>query len=124
MSIEKINTKREEIKEIEKQRKKIINLILDHSELIEGSLRDSLMKCGKKGCRCEQEPIHPVTRLSRWENGKLINKLIRVADRERIRKLSNNYKKHKQAINEFVEINNKEKELLKNTVKLKTVKYE
>ncbi len=124
MSIEKINTKREEIKEIEKQRKKIINLILDHSELIEGSLRDSLMKCGKKDCRCEQEPIHPVTRLSRWENGKLINKLIRVADREQVRKLSNNYKKYKQAINKFVKINNKENALLKNMVKLKTVKYE
>ena len=124
MSIKKINTKKEEIKEIEKQRKKIINLILDQSELIEGSLRESLMKCGKKGCRCEQEPIHPVTRLSRWENGKLINKLIRVADREGARKLFNNYRKHKQAINEFVEINNKEKELLKNMIKLKTVKYE
>ncbi len=124
MSIEKINTKREEIREVEKQRKRLINLILDTSELIEGSLRDSLMKCGKKGCRCEQEPIHPVTRLSRWEKGKLINKLIRIPDRELVRKLSDNYKKHKQALNDIVKINKKEKELLKNMIKLKTVKYE
>ncbi len=119
-----INTKREKIREVEKQRKRLVSLILDHSELIEGSLRDSLMKCGKKGCRCEQKPIHPVTRLSRWENGKLINKLIRVTDREWVRKLFDNYKKHKQALNEIGKINNKEKKLLKNMIKLKTIKYE
>lgn len=123
MSIE-INTKRKQIIEIEKQRKRIINLILDHSELVEGSLRNSMMKCGKKGCRCEKEPIHPVTRLSRWENGKLINKLIRIADRDWVRKLSDNYKKHKQALNELVKINNKEQDLLKIMVKLKSVRYE
>ena len=124
MSIENRNTKREEIREFEKQRKRLINLLLDSSELIEGSLRDALIKCGKKGCHCEQKPVHPVTRLSRWEKGKLINKLIRIPDREWVKKLSDNYKKHKQAFNEIVQINNKEKELLKNMIKLKNVKYE
>ncbi len=124
MSMEKINTKKEEIRELEKQRKRFVSLILDSSELIEGSLRDSLIKCGKKGCRCEQKPIHPVTRLSRRENGKLINKLIRVTDKQRVRKLFDNYKKHKQALNEIGKINNKEKELLENMIKLKTIKYE
>ena len=119
-----LNTKRKQILEIENQRKKIINLLLDHSELIEGSLRDSMMKCGKKGCRCEKKPIHPVTRLSRWENGKLINKLIRIADRNWVRKLSDNYKKHWQALNELVKINNLQKDLLKIIIKLKSVRYE
>ncbi len=123
MSIENINSKKEEIKEIEKERRRIISLIFSPVQLIEGSLRVSLGKCGRKGCRCEKEPAHPVTRLSRWENGKLKNKLIRAADRQRVRKLSDNYKKHKEAINEFVKLNDKEKELLKNVIKSKTIKY-
>ncbi len=124
MSIEQINSKKKEMKEIEKKRRRLISLIFSPVQLIEGSLRDSLGKCGRKGCRCEKEPAHPVTRLSRWENGKLKNKLVRAADRQRVRKLSDNYKKHKEALNVLIKLNDKEKEILKNVIKLKTIKYE
>lgn len=124
MSIEIIKDKKEEIKEIEKQRKRLIKLLFSTCELIEGSLRDSLARCGRPGCRCEKQPAHPVTRLSRWENGKLKNKIVRVADRQRVRELSGNYKKHKQAMSDLVKLNKQEKEIIKSVLKLKTVKYE
>jgi len=125
MSIKKIiNNKKEQIKEIEKQRKRLTKLLFSPCELIEGSLRDSLVRCGRPGCRCEKEPVHPVTRLSRWENGKLKNKIVRVADRQRVRELSGNYKKHKQAMSDLVKLNKKEREIIKAVVKLKTIKYE
>lgn len=124
MSIEIINNKKEEIKEIQKQRKHLIKLLFSLCELIEGSLRDSLVRCGRPRCRCEKEPIHPVTRLSRWENGKLKNKIVRVADRQRVRILSDNYKKHKQAMSDLIKLNKQEKEIIKTVVKLKTINYE
>ncbi len=123
-SIQKINKKKEEISKIEKERKRLIKLLFSDCDVVEGSFIDVLVRCGRSGCHCEKEPVHPVTRLSWWKNGKLKNKIVRVADRERIRILSNNYKKHKQAMSALVKLNEKEKETIKTVVKLKTVKYE
>ncbi len=122
-SIQKINKKKEEISKIEKERMRLIKLLFNDCEIVEGSFIDVLVRCGRSGCHCEKEPIHPVTRLSWWKNGKLKNKIVRVADRKRIRMLSNNYKKHKQAMSALVKLNEKEKETIKTVVKLKTIKY-
>lgn len=123
-SIQKINKKKEEISKIEKHRKRLIKLLFSDCEVVEGSFIDVLVRCGRSGCHCEKEPVHPVTRLSWWENKKLKNKIVRVADRQRIRILSDNYKKHKQAMSALVKLNEKEKETIKTVIKLKTIKYE
>lgn len=123
MSRKKIN-KKEEIAKTEKERKGLIKFILSDCELIEGSIRDVLVRCGRAGCRCENDPIHPVTRLSRWENGKLKNKVVRVADRKWVKKLSDNYKEHKQTLSALVKMNEKERKILKSVIQLKTIKYE
>ncbi len=120
----KINNQKEEITEIQKQRKRLIKLLFSNCELIEGSLRDSLIRCGRSGCHCRKQPSHPVTRLSRWDKGKLKNKIVRVADRQWVKKLSDNYKQHKQALRDLVKLNEKETEIIKTTIKLKTIKYE
>jgi len=73
---------KEKIVEIEKERKHLIRFLLSDCKLVEGSLRGSLIRCDRQGCHCEKEPIHPVTRISRWIDGKLKNKVVRVADRE------------------------------------------
>ena len=123
MSMKIINEK-EKIYELERERKRFIKILLSNCKLVEGSLRDLMVRCGRKGCHCEKAPIHPVTRLSRWENGKLKNKIVRVADRELLRKLANNYKEHKKVLGDLVKINTEEIILLKSVLKLKTVKYE
>jgi hypothetical protein len=99
-------------------------MLVSDSLLVEGSLMDVLVRCGRKGCHCEEKPLHPVTRLSRWENGKLKNKVVRIADRELIRKLSANYKEHKKALNDLARLNAEEIQLLKSVMKLKNVDYE
>lgn len=124
MSTKKINKNREKISEVEKKRKRLIKFLLSDCELVEGSIRDLLIRCGRPGCHCEKEPIHPITRLSRWENGKLKNKVVRVADREWVKKLSDNHKAHKQALSDLEKINKKEKEIIKTVIKLKSIKYE
>lgn len=123
MSMKK-NKKDEKIRGWEKERKRLIELLLSDCEIVEGSLRNMKVRCGRKGCHCEKEPVHPVTRLSRWEKGKLKNKIVRVADRERIKKLSDNYKDHKNALSNLVKLNDEEIQWLKSVLKSKTVKYE
>ncbi len=123
-SIKKINRKKDEILEIEKQRRSLIKLLLSDCEVVEGSFIDVLVRCGRSGCHCEKEPVHPVTRLSWWDNGKLKNKIVRIADRKWVKKLSDNYKNHKQAMSTLVKLNEKEKNIIKSVVKLKTIKYE
>ena len=123
-SIQKINKKKEEISKIEKERKRLIKLLFSDCEVVEGSFIDVLVRCGRSGCHCEKEPVHPVTRLSWWNNGKLKNKIVRVADRKWVKELSDNYKEHKQAMSTLVKLNEKEREIIKTVLKLKTIKYE
>src|SRR5271169_3296068 len=115
----KINKKKEKVQEAEQKRQRLVDILLSDSMLVEGSLQDVLVRCGRKGCHCEKKPLHPVSRLSRWENGKLKNKIVRVADREFIRKLSVNYKEHKKALSDLAKLNAEEGKLLKAVMKLK-----
>ncbi len=123
-STNSLTSRKQKILEIERQRKCLIRFLLSDCEVIEGSFIDVKVRCGRSGCHCENEPLHPVTRLSWWDNGKLKNKIIRVADRVWVKKLSDNYKKHRQAMRDLVRLNEKEKEIIKSVVKLKTRKYE
>jgi hypothetical protein len=54
----------------------------------------------------------------------LKNKIVRVADRELVRKLSANYKQHKKALRDLASLNAEEIELLKAVLKQKSVDYE
>lgn len=116
--------KDERIRKLERERKRLIKILLSDCKVVDGSLRDTMVRCGRKGCHCEKKPGHPVTRLSRWEKGKLKNKIVRVADRELIRKLSDYYKEHKNALSKLAKLNGEEIECLKSVLKSKTVKYE
>jgi hypothetical protein len=123
MSMKKNNEDKIKLK-FERERKRLMTTLLNDCNLVEGSLRDLLVRCGRKGCHCEKEPVHPVTRLSRWENGKLKNKIVRVDDRELIRKLSHNYREHRNALSKLIKLNDEEMQWLKSVLKSKTVKYE
>jgi len=116
--------KKEHLYELEKERKRLIKILLSDCKLVDGSLQDLMVRCGRKGCHCEKEPIHPITRLSHWNNGKLKNKIVRIADRTLIRKLSNNYKEHKRALGDLAKRNAEEISLLKSMVKAKIIQYE
>jgi hypothetical protein len=82
------------------------------------------MRCGKPTCRCHQEGGHYATRLSRWVGGKLKSKIVRIADRERIKKASDRYKSHKSVLRNLKKIHLEELKLLKRIIELKTTIYE
>lgn len=124
MSKEKLSKKKTRIAAIEQERTKLIKVLLEECELIEGSYRESLMRCGRKECHCYEKPGHLVARISRWEEGKLKNKVVRLADREWVKKLADNYKNHKKAMSQLLKLNTKEGELLRSVIKLKKKRYE
>lgn len=123
MASKKLNKNREQILDLQKDRQRLFDFLLSHCELIEGSYRESLLRCGRAGCHCEKAGGHLVGRISRWQEGKLKNKVVRVADRERIRKLVADYKAHKKALNQIKKIDDLQKTLLKSVIHLKSINY-
>lgn len=123
MASKMMTKKKEQVLTLQKVRQGLIGLLLGDCELIEGSYRESLMRCGRGGCHCEKEGGHLVSRISRWENGKLKNKVVRVADRERIQKLVTQYRTHKKTLSQIKRIDERQKILLKSVIRLKSITY-
>ncbi len=121
-------------KNLKNARKKLLSLQKEHSELlrifyrdevlIAGSFSEVYIRCGKPTCRCHEEGGHFATRLSKWDSGKLKTKIVRVADRERVKKASDHYKSHKSVLRDVRNLHSEELKLLKRIVELMTTKYE
>ena len=115
---------RQSLQTLQEQRQQAWKIFFTPSVLVEGSFRELLIRCGRPNCHCQNQPAHLVSRLSHWEQGKLKNKVVRVADRQRIKSLSDNYKEHRQALSQLLKVNKKEYQLLKNFIRLKLIPYE
>jgi len=111
------------LSKLELTRKELLVLLLSDEELIEGSYSEVLVKCGRAGCHCEKKPIHLVARLGVREEGKIKNKVVRVADRENVKRLTARYREHKQALQELERVNKVEREILKELIKQKNCGY-
>lgn len=118
-----MSKKKIKITKLERERKALLALLLNDDELIEGSYSELLVKCGRVGCHCEKKPIHLVARLGVREDGKIKNKVVRVADREEIKLLTDRYRKHKQALRHLEHINDEEREIIKSVIKQKNRGY-
>ena len=113
-----------EILSIEKERRKQIRLFLKDGHLVEGSYTEYLGRCGHDNCRCKEVPSHLITKISWYENGKdKKNKIVRIVDREWVKKETRNYQNHKKALGLLVKLNDKEKKTLQKILKLKSKKY-
>ena len=115
--------RKSKISKLEHERAKLIDLLLSDDELIEGSYSEILVKCGRAGCHCEKKPVHLVARLGMREDGKIKNKVVRVADREEVQKLTSRYKEHKRALQELERVNEAEGAVLKEFMRQKNRGY-
>lgn len=111
------------ISKLEQKRKELLGLLLSDDGLIEGNYSEILVKCGRSGCHCEKKPIHLVARLGIRENGKIKNKVVRVADRDEVKRLTDRYRERKQALRQLGHINETEKEILGGLIKRKNQGY-
>jgi len=123
MKSKKVNKKKKILFKLEADRKRWMNLLVSRGELIEGSLSDLLVRCGRRGCHCEKKPIHRVTRLGVREGGKIKNKVVRVDDRKWVYRLIENYKKHKDAIKGIAQLNQDQRNIMKAIIRLKNRPY-
>ena len=101
----------------------MLDLLLSDDQLIEGSYSEMLVKCGRAGRHCEKKPIHLVARLGMREDGKIKNKVVRVADREEVQKLTGRYREHKQALQELERVNEVQRAALKELMRQKNRGY-
>jgi hypothetical protein len=119
-----INKTKRAIMKIGREREKHLETLLSTVELITGSYTEVRVRCGKSGCHCEKEPVHPVTRLGIMENGKLKTKLVRIEDREWVSRMVETYKRHKKAVSELLNLNKSQVALLRNLIRQRNCRYE
>ena len=115
---------RQKLRSLQKARSELLRMFSRDEELIAGSYSEVFIRCGQPTCRCHQEGGHFATRLSQWVAGKLKTKIVRVADRQRVKKASDYYRSHKSALREMRKLHSQELKLLKRIVELKTTRYE
>lgn len=119
-----IKKAREQLRSLQKKRSNLVRVFDRDEELIAGSYGELFIRCGKPACHCHEDGGHFATRLSRWVGGKLKSKIVRVADRERVKKASDQYKSHKSALREMRKLHSEELRILKQIMELKTTEYE
>ena len=118
-----MSKKKIKVTKLEREREELLAFLLNDDKLIEGSYSELLVKCGRVRCHCEKKPIHLVARLGVREDGKIKNKVVRVADREEVKLLTNCYREHKQALRQLDHINDEEREIIKGLIKQKNCGY-
>jgi hypothetical protein len=119
-----VKSKKAHFLRLESQRRKLVEYLLSDCSLIQGSYTELLVKCGKLGCHCENNPAHLVTRLGIRKNGTPRNPVVRVTDRERVKSLVENYKKHKHTLKKIKETHAQQEQLAKAIVADKNEDYE
>ena len=123
MSNENIKRLKQEIRRLTKEREFLLERFFLQGRLILGSYMETHMRCGTAGCHCHEDGGHLTFRISRWVNGKLKSKIVRIDDREWVTEASANYKACKQAMREIAKINAREKKVLKLIVEQKAQVY-
>jgi hypothetical protein len=80
--------------------------ILQTGELIKGSVYQIETRCGNPGCHCAtpRGPLHPATVLSWSEAGRTRMRSLGVDQRTRVRRLSEQYRRVRQARAEVVRL--------------------
>jgi hypothetical protein len=124
MSNNNLKKYKQEILRLSKKRQKLLEVFLSKQLLIQGSYKETRMRCSSAGCHCHKDGGHPTMRISHWENGKLKSKVVRIDDRKWVAEASANYKAHKQALRDITKVSTREKEVLKLLIEQKSQKYE
>ena len=124
ISTTKLKKAQEQLRNCQKERQKLLRIFYRDEILIAGSYSEVFLRCGKATCRCHEEGGHFATRLSIWSSKKLKTKIVRIADREWVKKASDHYKSHKSVLRDLKKLHAEELIILKHIVELKTSKYE
>ena len=112
------------MRSLRKERSDLLRIFDRDQQLIAGSYGEVFIRCGQPTCRCHEGGGHYTTRLQQWVDGKLKTKIVRVADRESVKKASDYDESHKFALRYMKNLHAKEHKILKRIVVLKTTTYQ
>lgn len=119
----KLQKAMDELRNIQTERNRLLRIFYCDKKLIAGCYAEVFIRCGKPTCHCREEGGHFTTRLSRWVNGKLKTKVVRVADRGWVKRASDQYKTHKNALKKLRALHKVELKILNRIIKMKTIDY-
>ena len=100
------------IKELEKQRSRILGQILAFHSMLPGAYKEVYCKCGKPNCWCYKEGGHLFRRITWSENGHSKTKAIPEEDIGWIKELTNNYREFQKKRRQIKELEVLLKELI------------
>ncbi|RJP23794.1 MAG: hypothetical protein C4527_19795 [Candidatus Omnitrophota bacterium] len=109
--------------QLQTEREHVLSLFSREETLVAGTYAEILVRCGIPTCYCHERGGHLATRISRWVEGKLKTKIVRVADREWVKKVSEQYKAHKNALKHLRDLHKQEVEMLTCILEIKTIDY-
>jgi len=115
-----ISSLRKNIYYLERQRKKLVNYLLNPRDMIDGSIYTVYKKCGNKNCRCARGELHgPFNYLSKKVGGKTKLTFVRRADEDDVGKRATNYRKY---TTHMAKLNKIDKRIYDEVVKIKKIK--
>ena len=100
------------IKEIEKDRRHIIEQLLAVRMMLPGAYNEVYCKCGKQNCWCSKKGGHLFRRITWSENGLSKTKAIPEEDVEWIKELTGNYREFKKKRRQLKELEGTLRKLL------------
>ena len=105
------------------RRSRLLEGFLQDHELAVGTVSEVRARCGKPGCRCVRGKGHPQMRLLYADEGTRRCKLIRKADRDRIREAGERYRRLKRALRHLGALNSRELRSLRGLIAKRAVRY-
>lgn len=93
------------LRELIEEEKGLGQVLMDTKVLVKGNVYKMMVKCGKKGCKCEREgELHSAWRISRSHEGRTQSRCISKREMIEYRKLTNNYRRFRGARARLVKI--------------------
>jgi len=102
---------------------RLMEIFLDHRQLIKGGIFKAKTKCGNKNCKCAREgKLHEVWRYYVSRDGKGNNRTVKKGELIRLEKGTTNYKRFRRARARLVKLHNEQLRLIDALEKAKTKK--
>lgn len=121
---EKLSKLKEQLSALLKNRYRHLKMIYNNDLLVKGGIYEIMHKCGKPTCKCATTSYrHGGYYLYKSECGKTSIKYVKIKDVEKIKKLTENYKKFRKARAELMKIEKEMGEIMNQIEKEKTIIY-
>lgn len=108
--------KRPALEDLWRRRKDLLEILLEETPVLIGTVYDTLRKCGNPTCHCSERPTHRQTLLLFTKAGRRHCRFVRQEDAEALRQAAQRYRDWRKALRELHTLQNRERGLLKGKI--------